>query len=331
MRTPRFSQALVATLLAGMTRVLAASPEGGGTAPPSPQGDHRAGQGQEAGPSVALTFDDLPVHANLPPGMSRADVARSVLATLKAHHAPPTYGFVNAKGLDGGPDTAEVLRLWRASGNPLANHSFSHMDLNANSVEAFEKDVLADEAVLRAEMSGADWHFFRYPFLHEGDTLLKRRAVRSFLSDHGYKVAQVTLNFDDYAYNDPYARCVAASDATAVEDLKESYLRRAKESLAAGQEAAKRIFGRDIPHVMLLHIGAFETVMLPQLLDLLEQSGFRLSTLGQVETDPAYSVDPGEAALGGGPFLSQMMAAKHIPQPETTTPQELSRIGQLCR
>ena len=278
---------------------------------------------------VALTFDDLPAHSSLPPGVTRTDVARSILAALKLHHAPPTYGFVNAKALDGA-DTAEVLRLWRAAGNPLANHGFSHMDLNANTAEAFEQDILADEATLRAQMGDHGWRWLRYPFLHEGDTLEKRRAVRSFLADRGYRVAQVTMNFDDYAYNEPYARCVAKNDEASITALKESYLRRAGESLTFAQQAATLVFDRDIAHVMLLHIGAFETVMFPKLLDLLEQRGFHLVTLEEAQKDAAYAGDPDPPLPSGGTLLGQWMAAKHL-TPPAHSDEDLGRISGFCR
>src|SRR4029450_8247951 len=61
--------------------------------------------------TIALTFDDLPVHGPVPPGKTRCDIARSILAALAAHHAPATYGFVNAKGLEGVPTNAEFLKL----------------------------------------------------------------------------------------------------------------------------------------------------------------------------------------------------------------------------
>jgi (4-O-methyl)-D-glucuronate---lignin esterase len=94
---------------------------------------------------VALTFDDLPAHGPLPKGMTRIDIAKTIIHALQSAQAPPTYGFVNAKALADDPSTAEVLRLWREAGFPLANHTFSHMDLNANTVENFEQDLLADE------------------------------------------------------------------------------------------------------------------------------------------------------------------------------------------
>jgi len=229
---------------------------GGHTAGPNwPTFLHFADRYIKSPSRVALTFDDLPAHAALPPGLSRADVARSVIAALQAHHAPPTYGFVNAKRLDDEPASAEVLRLWRAAGHLLGNHAFSHMDLHASTPEAFEKDVLANEETLRASMGDQDWHWFRFPYLHEGDTPEKRVAVTGFLADQRYRVAEATMSFDDWAYNDPYARCAAKNDDEAIEWMKQSYLRRAAESITAAQEAARLVYGRDIAHVMLLHIG----------------------------------------------------------------------------
>jgi len=265
-------------------------------------------------PEVALTFDDLPAHAALPPGMSRVDVARSVIATLQAHHAPPTYGFVNAKRLSDEPASAEVLRRWRAAGHPLGNHAYSHMDLHASSAEAFEKDVVANEETLRTLMEGGDWHWFRFPYLHEGDTPEKRTSVARFLADHGYRVAEVTMSFDDWAYNDPYARCAAKNDLAAIEWMKQSYLRRAAQSVSAAQEAARLVYGHDIAHVMLLHIGAFQTVMLPTLLDLLDERGFRLVTLPEAQSDPAYAKDPGLPSRS-----------------PTTSDDSLARLAGLCR
>lgn len=278
---------------------------------------------------VALTFDDLPDHGPLPPGVTRADVATRILETLGAHHAPPIYGFINAKQLETRPEDAEVLRLWRAAGFPLGNHTFSHMDLHANTVEAFEADIAANEPTLRSLMGDRDWHWFRYPYLREGDTAEKYRAVRALLVKHGYRVAQVTLSFDDYAYNEPYARCAARNDAAGLASLKKSYLDRAAASLARGQEEARTLFGRSISHVMLLHIGAFETVMLPRLLELLDEKGFALTTLEDALGDAAYTTIPDRPANWSGTLLEQMRR----PQPAGPQPAEnpFAMLAALCR
>jgi len=279
---------------------------------------------------VALTFDDLPVHGALPPGLSRSDIARSVLAALAARKAPPTYGFVNAKGLEEAPGNADVLRLWRAAGHPLGNHAFSHMDLHKNSPEAFEQDVAADEETLRTHMGNEDWRWFRFPYLHEGETVEKRREVARFLKTRGYRVAQVTLNFDDWAFNDPYARCLAENSASAVEWMKEIYLRRATDSLSAAVDRARLVFGRDIAHVMLLHLGGLQTIMLPRLLGLLEDRGFELVTLQEAQGDPAYAVDVDQPFPSGATWLDQVTAVRGL-QTSRAPDDTLERLSALCR
>ena len=202
------------------------------------------------------------------------------------------------------------------SQSTLGNHTFSHMDLHTNSVDAFEQEILADETTLKTYMGDGDWRWLRFPYLREGDTSEKYHAVRTFLKEHGYKVAEVTLSFADYAYNDPYARCLAKNDTKAIEWLKQSYINGATEDLSLGQEMARQILGRDIKHIMLLHIGGFETVMLPELLELLKQRGFKLITLPEAASDPAYAIEPGLQSNWAGTFLDQLRIAKHIPEPQ---------------
>jgi len=270
------------------------------------------------------------VHGALPPGLSRSDIARSVLGALAARKAPPTYGFVNAKGLEEAPGNAEVLRLWRAAGHPLGNHAFSHMDLHANPTEAFEQDVVANEATLRTYMGDGDWRWFRFPYLHEGETLQKRREAARFLKERGYRVAQVTLNFDDWAFNDPYARCLARHDSAAVDWMKERFLRRADESLIRDLDLARRMFGRDIAHVMLLHLGALQTVMLPRLLDLLEQRGFEFVTLSAAQGDSAYDEEVDRPFPSGSTWLDQVAAVKGLDAARTPD-DTLTRLLALCK
>ncbi len=149
------------------------------------------------GQKVAITFDDLPLNGDLPPGVTRVQIARDTLALLRKRHVPAAYGFVNAKKLEGNPDAAEALKVWAAA-EPVGNHTYSHMDLNENPAEAFEREIEQDEPALELLAApGANWHWLRYPFLREGDTVEKRRAVRAYLQAHGYRVAQVTLDWED--------------------------------------------------------------------------------------------------------------------------------------
>ena len=285
---------------------------------------------QKARLDVAITVDDLPQHGDLPPGMTRSDIAKSMVATFKAKGVPEVYGFMNAGKIGDDPDRKESLKLWLDGGLPLGSHTFSHMDLTTHSAEEFEADIAANEPFLQTLMGARDWHWFRYPYLHEGDTLEKRHAVIKYLREHSYKVAEVTLDFEDYAWNNPYARCVEKKDADSIAWLKQSYLSSAAEYISLGQKMAAQLYGRDIKHVLLLHIGAFDSVMLPELLDLMTNRGFHFVTLPEAEKDPGYLRDPDAGFKDGGTLLDELMEAQHLKFPPHTD-KPMKKLAEICR
>jgi len=283
-----------------------------------------------AAQKVAITFDDLPLNGDLPPGVTRAQITLDTLAVLRKRHVPAAYGFVNARELEGNADGAEALKLWAAS-EPVGNHTYAHMDLNVNPAEAFEREIEQDEPALELlAAKDANWHWLRYPFLREGDTVEKRRAVRAYLRAHQYRVAQVTLDWEDYLWNSAYARCVAKSDATSMAWLRSSYLNIASQYLDLGREMAKLVYGHDINHVLLLHLGAFSSTILPDVLDLLEKKGFTLVTLEEAESDPAYETDPDAGSKYGGTLLEQWMDARKIAYPPVAT-KPYKELGEICK
>jgi peptidoglycan/xylan/chitin deacetylase (PgdA/CDA1 family) len=269
---------------------------------------------------MAITFDDLPSHGDLPPNVTRLQVANSILATLKSAHLPPVYGFFNGEKIEKEPATESVLKAWRDAGQPLGNHSWAHIDINDLSAAAFEAEIAKNEPLLEKYMQGEDWHWFRYPYLHEGDTLKKRRAVRAWLEQHGYRVAQVNMDFEDYLWNAPYARCVAKHDDAAIAKLHDSYLATAEQFITVFREGSRRLYGRDVKYVLLMHVGAFDARMLPDLLALYRAKGFSFISLAEAQQDPAYRDDPDVAAKDGGALLELMAQRRKLKFPPNSKP-----------
>jgi peptidoglycan/xylan/chitin deacetylase (PgdA/CDA1 family) len=296
-----------------------------------------AGRAQE----MAITFDDLPAHGTLPKGETRLGIADSVLKTLKAERMPPTYGFINGQGVDGIAGEKAVLQAWRVAGQPLGNHTWSHPDLDTLTAAQFEENIARNEPMLTRLMGepdggpdsnpdgGNDWHWFRYPYLHEGDTLAKRQAVRAWLGGHGYRVAEVNMDFGDYLWNDPYARCVARHDEAAIGRLHDSYLATAGQFVGVFRDLSQRVYGRDVKYVLLMHLGAFDAKMLPELLALYRAKGFTFISLAEAEADPAYKDDPDVADAGGGTELEMMMEAKGMKIPAANKPEK--ELARMCR
>jgi peptidoglycan/xylan/chitin deacetylase (PgdA/CDA1 family) len=279
---------------------------------------------------LAVTFDDLPLNGELAPGMTRAGIVRDVVPILKRYRVGPVYGFVNAMRLEGSADGAEALREWMAGGHWVGNHTYTHSDLNKLTAEEFLQEVRQNEPVLELLDPRDHWHWLRFPFLHEADTLEKRRAVRASLEARGYRIAQVTIDYEDYLWNTPYARCVAKDDRKSIASLRASYLDMASRYIDADRQMAMLVFGRAINHVLLLHLGAFSSRILPDLFELLQKKGFRFVTLEEAQSDAVYASDPDAGNKFGGTLLEQWLDARRLKYPFAPM-KPYKELDAMCR
>jgi peptidoglycan-N-acetylglucosamine deacetylase len=278
---------------------------------------------------MAITFDDLPAHGEKPAGITRLDIAQSILATLQRERMPPTFGFINGKRVEDDASSPAVLDAWRTAGQPLGNHTWSHVDFDKVTPGQFIADAAEVEPLLQQLMGKEDWHWFRYPYLDEGDTLPKRRAARAWLAAQGYKIAEVSMDFEDYLWNAPYARCMDQHDDASIARLHNSYLSVANQYYGVFRQLSHMVYGRDIKYVLLMHVGAFDANMLPELLALYRSKGVTFISLADAMSDPAYRDDPDVGVPGGGAFLELMMQKRKLAIPPNSKPYK--ELDGMCR
>ena len=137
------------------------------------------------------------------------------------------------------------------------------------------------------------------------------------------------MDFQDYLWNEPYARCMANGDQAAVEQLHDTYLSTADAYIGVYRELAHRLYGHDIPYVLLMHVGAFDARMLPELIALFRQRGFTFTTLESAMADPAYHADPNVAAPGGTTFNEMVATVRGVEMPDAQEPEKM--LDRLCR
>ncbi|KQM64464.1 hypothetical protein ASE75_09545 [Sphingomonas sp. Leaf17] len=269
------------------------------------------------GPMIAITIDDLPAHGPLPPGTDRRQVIDTIIAALRAANVP-AQGFVNGGFGADHPQSPGVLAAWHAAGLPLGNHSFSHGNIDAGTPAAFLADIDRNEPFVPA--GSARW--FRYPFLAEGATAATRDTVRAGLKARGYRVAAVTMGFADYAWNPPFARCMAKGDMAAVASLEDTYLAAARDAAIRARTLSRATLGRDVPYVLLMHAGALDARVMARMIALYRDMGFRFVDLATAQADPFYVTanDLGLADLS--PSLERAAAARGIavPKPAVAEP-----------
>lgn len=262
----------------------------------APTGAGGAGSEQR---SVAVTFDDLPLVSVTPlDAAGRREAMKRLLGSL-GRQGVPAVGFVNEYALHGfarepgpapDPKSVALLELWLDAGHELGNHGFAHASLHAGTVEAFTRDVARGEAVTArlVQARGGRLRFFRHPYLHTGRDPATREQVARFLEARGYRVAPVTVQNKDWLFAEAYSRATARGDEALVRRIVGEYLDFTGRALERGRRLSARLFGREIPQVLLLHANALNAAHFDDLARLVRARGYRFVTLDQALRDPAY-------------------------------------------
>lgn len=288
--------------------------------------------------AVAVTFDDLPA---TPSGVVANDVASlkkltsQLLSAVRAHNIP-AMGFVNeGKLFVTGEAPADVdrrtglLRMWLDAGLELGNHTYSHRDLNTVPLDQFQADVLRGEAVTRQLLKekGQSLRYFRHPFLHVGSTLTVRRAFAAFLSDHGYRVAPVTIDNDEYVYAAVYARALRRRDTAAAARIADDYLRYMDQVFTYYEDVSRRVTGREVPQILLLHANTLNADRFHAVAEALRRRGYAFVSVAQALEDPVYRLpDEFVGAPSNSWFNHWEITAGRPPVPTPPPPEWINRL-----
>jgi peptidoglycan/xylan/chitin deacetylase (PgdA/CDA1 family) len=239
---------------------------------------------------LAVTVDDLPAVVDANADWSRSRILNQITSVLRAHRVPEPVGFINGANMDADPVTRAALEAWLGAGFVLGNHTFLHLSADQVGAAVFERDIEHDQTLI-VELAGHEEHagrYFRYPYLERGGTRDERR-IRRYLAQHKYRIADVSVDFQDWAFSAAYARCHARGDGRSLAALEESYLSFALAELYWSVETVQRLLGRSAPQVLLVHANFMTAQMLDRLLTEYERAGVRFIALQEALADGIYA------------------------------------------
>jgi peptidoglycan/xylan/chitin deacetylase (PgdA/CDA1 family) len=251
---------------------------------------------QSATREIAVTFDDLPIVSRALDRDVRAQkvVTARLLDTLAAFHVP-VIGFVNAGRFapEGQMEPARVavLQQWIDAGQQLGNHTFSHIDFDETTVKGYIADTQYGDSLIRALLLAAHkpppmW--FRHPYLHTGRDSVTRARFESWLAAHGYRVAPVTVNSDEYLYAARYARLAAHHDSAGMQKVAAEYLSYMTEVIARCEQRSNTLFGRDIRQILLLHANLLNADHFADLARMYQGRGYQFIPIERAMEDSVY-------------------------------------------
>lgn len=259
-----------------------------------------------AAQKVALSLDDAPFLRPSP----RMTAPAQHLAMRKTLRDRKVQAILFANGVNGGdtPEGKAILRAWGEAGHLIANHSYSHWDLNRDEVtlEAYEADVLKGEALIR-ELPGFT-RLYRYPFLRAGNTLAKRDGFYAFLVARGDAIGHVSIDTADYLLDERLRKRLEKEPGADIAPYRDLYLKHLWACARFYDAWSREVFGREIPHVILMHSRLLNGLYLGDVIDFFRAKGWVWISPTEAFRDPAYALMPKN--LPGGEALADAVAAE---------------------
>ncbi len=243
---------------------------------------------QEAEKKIALTFEYVPFMK--PMGFYRARELSNMILRHLEQEKIQAAGFVVQSKVEDDPSTYVILDDWASQGHILGNQTWGDADYNELKHQHFFEHVRDGQKHLRtiARAHPVNFRFLRFPYLHEGNTEKKKKRIRKDLHRGSYRIAHVSVKTAVNFFNRPFARSQTEYPEK-LDALKEKYLRHVMASLDYAEKQSQAVFGRNIPHILQLHMGVATSLMLKPLIDELKSRGYGFVTLVEALDDPAYS------------------------------------------
>jgi peptidoglycan/xylan/chitin deacetylase (PgdA/CDA1 family) len=264
---------------------------------------------------IAVTIDDLPVVTIFDDIKVRRQITDDLLKHITDARIP-VVGFVNEGKLYRGgtlsADEVDLLLRWLAAGLELGNHTYSHMSLNGNPVADFIADAERGETVTKRLLAkkGMNLRYFRHPYLHTGLDMETKAAVASFLKDHGYTVAPVTVDDSDWIFASAYDKTKQKGDLKLRKQIAAAYIPYLESKLDYFERQSMSLFGRDVSQTLLLHANSINAALFGDVVKLLRRRGYEIVTLDEALKDEAYSQPETFTGKAGISWLHRWAIAK---------------------
>lgn len=277
----------------------------------------------------SITMDDFYWQNNVK--LTGAERNQAILEALKKHRTKAAL-FVIGRNIED-EEGKKLLNAWDQAGHMIANHTYSHRNLNAPDadVKAYQDDILQADALLKQYPRFRK--FFRFPFLKEGDTVAKRDSVRAFLAEHGYRNGHVTIDASDWYIDQRLTARLKENPAANVTPYRNYYLRHMWERATYYNSLARRVTDYQIRHTMLIHFNLLNALFLGDLIAMFIKKGWMPIDAELAFNDKVFAAQPN--VLPAGESLIWSLAkennaiAKSLRYPAEDSRYEAARMNKL--
>lgn len=219
---------------------------------------------------------------------------KMILSTLKKYHLKIVL-FAQGAQVNN-PQGRALLERWNKAGHIIGNHTFSHFSINDVSEEKFQNDTLKNEKLLQPYSNFKK--IFRFPYLKEGNTLVKRDEFRNFLRENGYETGAVTIDASDWYISKRLEKRLAQNPNADITPYKEYYLQHIWNRAQYYDSLAKEVLGKSPSHTLLVHHNLLNALFLGDLIQMFKDKGWNVINADEAFQDPIFNITPNTLPAG---------------------------------
>ena len=280
-------------------------------------------------PQFSITMDDFFWQNEVK--LTGAERNSAILDVLKKHSIKAAL-FVIGRNIEDDKGK-KLLTAWDQAGHLIANHTYSHRNLNApeTDVKAYQDDILRAETLLKEFPRFRK--YLRFPFLKEGDTAAKRDAIRGFLAEQNYRNGHVTIDASDWYIEERMISRLKSNPAAPLKPYRDYYLEHMWSRAQYYNTLAQRVLDYQPKHTVLVHFNLLNALFLGDLIAMFKAKGWQPIDAEEAFSDPVFASKP--AVLPAGESLIWSLAkekgtfAKSLRYPAEDGRYEAERMKKL--
>jgi peptidoglycan-N-acetylglucosamine deacetylase len=258
--------------------------------------------------SIAFTFDDGPDMGD----SVRMTAAQRNSAILEQLAEAKVRSVLFVTRTDGDQRRMDLVRQWGEQGHGVGNHTATHPDFDGKemTLERYQQDMLECDQAIHT-LPGYT-KIFRYPYLKEGDTAAKRDGFRRFLKSYDYRTGHVSVDTSDWYYNSRLRDRLAKDPGADVKPYRDAYLNHVYERAQYYDELSRKVLGRSVLHVTLMHHNLINALFLRDVIRMFRAKGWQVIDAQAAFEDPVYKAEP-DILPAGESILWALAKEKKVP------------------
>jgi peptidoglycan-N-acetylglucosamine deacetylase len=240
---------------------------------------------------IAITFDDLP-GAESQDLQRLTEMSKRLIKTI-VDNKIPAIGFVNESKLfvDKEFESRKAfLKMWLDNGLDLGNHTYSHAYIDETPLDKYKNEIIKGEVITKELLKekGRNIKYFRHTQLRTGPTIEYKRSLEKFLVEHGYTVAPVTIDNNEYIFAVIYNRAKLRGDTATMKRVADAYITYMEEMFEFFEKLSRDSMGYEIKQILLLHANELNSDYFDELVSMIKRRNYKFISLDDALTDKAY-------------------------------------------